>query len=73
MKCNVSGSLGIDCGHVLAMSFVAEKMCLTGFFKNLCIHQDKSVRDSKISSSDKFASFAIFNLLSSNFVYAFFP
>ena len=51
-------SLFIKCGYASATSFVAEKICLTGLFQNLCINQDKSVSESSVSSSDKSASLA---------------
>ena len=68
------------------MSFVAKEMCLAEFFQNLCMYQDKSLRES-ISAQVKSASLAELMYVfirwvelsnswkkknSKNFVYAFF-
>ena len=48
----------VSCGYVSARSYVAEKLCLTKLFQNLCISQDKSLSEYSVSAWDKSASFA---------------
>ena len=54
---SIASMFSIDAIEVFAVSFVAKKMCLAELFQNVCMYQDKSLRES-ISASVKSASLA---------------